>query len=193
MSTLPRIFQCFLLASPLLFASAQSQAAPITSGQWYTFAFTAIGVDATGCQPADPAGLICTIDPISEAAPPAPWTFSVGAAGATLLVTDAFTYGDAFDVFNFGALIGSTSLVDLGTGGCGSDPEACAADPLASTGLFNLAPGNFSLTIQPYQIVSFGAGNFILRGDVLRVPEPGSLLLASLGLGLLFARRRYNG
>ena len=86
-------------------------AGPILSDVWYEFGFTDVGVDATGCDPADPAGAFC----IPSSGTPTvfldapPWTFLASAAGATLTVTDAFLSGDQFELFDFGASIGLTS------------------------------------------------------------------------------------
>jgi hypothetical protein len=169
-------------------APRAAEAAPIVTGVWYQFSFTEVGVDARGCSPADPAGLPCTPSagtPTSFAPEPA-WTFDIGPGGGELVVTDAFLYGDSFAVFNFGVLLGSTPLVAQ-DGGCGSDPVVCAADPLASTGIFALAPGLYSLTIQPTAVVSAGAAYFTVTQQV---PEPGLLALTMLGAGAILARRR---
>jgi hypothetical protein len=169
-------------------APRASEAAPIVTGVWYEFSFTAVGVDAQGCFPEDPAGLACTpsAGTPTSFAPAPPWTFDIGPAGGELVVTDAFLYGDSFDVFNFGAAFGSTPLVAQG-GGCGSDPVVCAADPLASTGIFALAPGSYSLTIQPSAVVGSGGAAYF---TVTQVPEPGLLALTMLGAGAILARRR---
>jgi hypothetical protein len=168
-------------------APRASEAAPIVTGVWYEFSFTAVDVDARGCSPEDPAGLLCTpsAGTPTSFAPAPPWTFDVGPGGGELVVTDAFLYGDSFNAFNFGVLLGSTPLVAQG-GGCGSDPVVCAADPLASTGIFALAPGSYSLTIQSSVVTSARAAYF----TVTQVPEPGLLALTMLGAGAILARRR---
>ena len=42
------------------------------------------------------------------------------------MVTDAFLRSDRFDIFDFGGVIGSTSVVGTG-GSCDHDPLACLA------------------------------------------------------------------
>ena len=117
-------------------------------------------VAMTGCSPADPAGFSCipSIAGNSQFVDAPPWTFSCAASGCSLKVTDAFNYGDQFEVFDFGVSIGTTSVVPLppiageqcGTGNLsplGTDPDVCFADPLSSSGIFFLASGAHSITI----------------------------------------------
>jgi hypothetical protein len=183
----PRIVGVALLVAVGAAGAPQAEASPVATGVWYQFSFTEVGVDARGCQPADPGGLGCLASDGTPTtfAPAPPWTFDIGPLGGELVVTDAFLYGDSFDIFNFGALLGSTPFVAT-NGGCGSDPVVCAADPLASTGLFALAPGSYSLTIQPNAVLSSGSAYF----RVTQVPEPGLFGLTILGVGTLLARYR---
>lgn len=134
-------------------------------GPWIEFAFGATGSSATGCSPADPAGPGCTPssggNSVFGAAPP--WTFTASPDGATLTVTDAFLRGDRFEIFDFGASIGTTSAV--GTGGdCGDNPDPCLADPLVSHGIFPLGPGPHSITIKA-SASPFGSGAAYFRVD----------------------------
>jgi hypothetical protein len=119
---------------------------------------------------------------------PAPWTFTSGAAGSTLRVTDAFIAGDRFEVFDFGVSIGLTSL--FGIGDCGDDPVPCFADPTMSQGTFALASGAHSITFAVAE-GGFGAGYLLLEGDdAPPVPEPATLLLCATGVASVLHRRR---
>jgi hypothetical protein len=174
------------IAHALLVTSAA--AGPIMAGVWYEFGFTGAGISATGCTPADAAGPVCTAStgtPTQFADAP-PWTFVTPAGGSTLTVTDAFAIGDQFEILDFGAVIGMTSLP--GAGNCGDDPVVCLADAAVSQGTFALAPGAHSLTIVPLQS-PFGGGAAYFGVDVVAVPEPATLALLALGLGA-FARSR---
>ena len=92
-----------------------------------------------------------------------PWTFSLPFGGGTLTVTDAFLYGDTFDIFDFGGYIGSTSLVMQG-GACGDDPAICFPDPLSSSGVFWMVPGFHSIDILTW-LGPFGGGAAYFRVD----------------------------
>ena len=159
-------------------ASATVIVAP--NSAWYRFQFQAVGSFATG----GPANL-----PIVQAPGAPPWTFNLASA-TTLSVTDAFLSGDIFDIFDFGGLILSTSVV--GTGGdCGSLPDPCFADPLISSGTVGLPPGAHSLTIQ-VTTSPFGGGAGYFR-VATTVPEPVTLTLFAVGLvgmGFMMRRRR---
>src|SRR4051794_13986368 len=82
-------------------------AGPIAFGTWYEFSFFDAGVPAMGCFPADPDAPECIPSsgtPTVFADAP-PWTFVTGADGATLTVTDAFSHGDVFRIFDRGVSI----------------------------------------------------------------------------------------
>ncbi|WP_226581245.1 hypothetical protein [Microseira wollei] len=161
----------------------------VFGGSWYEFSFGQVGQDARGCKPADLFGPECTPSSAGNSvfAGASPWEFEVGAAGAILKVTDAFSRGDAFSIFNFGTLIAATSTPSTG-GYCGDNPDTCFADPLVSKGAFNLAPGQYSLRIVPTKS-PFGRGAAYFRLDeveVKQVPEPVSVLglLAFAAIGV---------
>ena len=169
---------------------AASHAGPIAAGPFYEFGFLGASF-ATGCDPADPGGQFCTPSsgtPTSFLDAP-PWTFTAPFGGLALTVTDVFQAGDRFDVYDFGALIGSTST-PTGSADCGDDPVPCLADPNISKRLFNLAAGNHSITIYAS---SADSGVGYLRAAA--IPEPSSFLSLCIGaLGLLWAmRRRFLG
>jgi hypothetical protein len=175
------IVVCALLATP-------AAAGPITAGAFYEFGFTDAGVAATGCDPADPAGPFCFASsgtPTLEADAP-PWTFIAPAGGSTLTVVDVFEAGDQFEVLDFGAVIGMTSLP--GIGDCGDDPVVCLADSAMSSGTFALAAGAHSLTIVPL-LSPTGGGVGYFAVDAVAVPEPATWALLAIGVGGM-ARRR---
>ncbi len=121
------------------------------SGQWIEFAYRDSGTFVTGCYPADPTTNLSCVP--SEAGNSVfgdtpPWTFTAPPQGATLTVTDAFIYGDVFEVFDFGVSIGTTSTVPTTNGSCGDNPDVCLADPLASHGVFQLKAGPHEITIK---------------------------------------------
>ena len=154
-----------LLDGPALEPSPQAPGpeAPVPIGTlWQEFEFSGVGVSATGCGACTPSS-----GGNSQFAPAAPWTFTAPAQGAILTVTDAFTLGDVFNVFDFGFPIGSTTVVGAG-GSCGSDPVVCLGDPLTSHGVFFLVPGPHSITIVP-SASPFGAGAAYFRVDTAGV------------------------
>lgn len=158
-------------------------------GSWYEFSFGQVGQQARGCAPADPSASACTPSSAGNSvfAGSPPWEFEVSNLGAILKVTDAFLSGDAFNIFNFDTLIGTTSTPSQG-GNCGSNPDDCFADPLVSKGAFDLAPGQYSLRIVP-TASPFGNGAAYFRVDeVKEVPEPASVL-GLLAFGLAAANR----
>lgn len=184
------VLRCASAIALIAVAPALS-AGPILSDVWFEFGFTDAGVAATGCDPADPAGAFCipSSGTPTEFLDAPPWTFAASAAGATLTVTDAFLSGDQFELFDFGASIGLTSppaaaaLVD-----CGDDPEICLATAGMSSGSFVFAAGPHSITLIPV-LSPEGGGAGYLRVTGAAIPEPGSLVLITLGLLGLFSLR----
>lgn len=141
------------------------------NGPWLGFAFFSAGAPAKGCQPADPNGGACGLAGDSVPADAPPWTFSVGPAGASLQVVDAYASGDVFEVFDNGVSLGTTSAAPLGDF-CGGDPDGCVGTS-ASYGLFQFVPGEHSITITPVAS-PFGVGvaYFRIDGDVTAPPPP---------------------
>lgn len=178
----------FIVAA-LAFATPASAGA-IAVDTYYQFGFGDIGEAATGCDPADPAGPFCVP---SSGTPTtfldaAPWTFTSGGTGSTLTVTDAFSSGDRFEVFDFGVSIGFTSPF-VANADCGDDPVPCLTDPNMSHAAFGFASGAHSITL----LVSdggFGAGYFLLQDGGTVVPEPATLMRLATGTGAALYRRR---
>ncbi|HXU34418.1 MAG TPA: hypothetical protein VN851_27910 [Thermoanaerobaculia bacterium] len=134
-------------------------------GPWIEFAFFATGSSAIGCSPADPGGPSCAPssggNSVFGGTPP--WTFTAPPGGVTLKVTDAFLRGDRFEVFDFGASIGLTSVPST-TGDCGDNPDPCFTDPLVSHAIFTLAAGPHQITIKA-NASPFGGGAAYFRID----------------------------
>lgn len=106
-----------------------------------------------------------------------PFTFN-SASPVRLDVTDDFNPGDQFEVFDFGASIGMTTLVAQGSD-VELGPEAAFNDPLRSSGSFFLAPGNHSITIAAI-VNPFNGGRGYLRA--LTIPEPSSIVIGVLAM-----------
>jgi YVTN family beta-propeller protein len=179
-----------LLIAALILLQPSAKAGVLPFGIWEEFSFTSAGTPAVGCFPADPNGNFC----FSSSGTPTdfidapPWTLTAPVQGVVLTVTDAFTAGDRFQVFDFGVSLGLTSA-PFGSTDCGDDPVPCLSIPGISSARFGLNAGGHSLTITP--MLSTGGGSAYLRADV--VPEPGTWLLFAAGfaaLVLLRSKRR---
>ncbi|MGC4050574.1 MAG: PEP-CTERM sorting domain-containing protein [Paludibaculum sp.] len=179
-----RVVFCVLAFSLTL--AMHLSASVISLGTYQEFGFSTAGVEATGCDPNDASGPFCfeSSGTVALLLGPAPWTFVAPAGGAVLTVTDAFFSGDRFEIFDFGSSIGLTS-VPLDNIDCGDDPVPCLATAGVSSGIFNLAAGNHSLTISPTISNGGGSGYLLVDVPLASVPEPGSWLLVGLGLALL--------
>jgi hypothetical protein len=173
---------CLLLAIAI---PARSDAGAIAPDTFLQFSFDG-AVQATGCDPADPAGAFC----IGSSGTPTgildapPWVFTAPQSGATLLVTDVLKIGDRFEVFDFGTTLGLTSA-PIGAGDCGDDPVVCLGDPNSSKRTFPLAPGNHSITIRS---LTDALGTGYLK--VTAVPEPATVLAIVIGMLAVLAAGR---
>jgi hypothetical protein len=125
-------------------AEAGTEAAVPIGGLWQQFKFFTAGSWAVACD----GTCVPSAGGNSEYAPSPPWTFWAPAGGVQLTVTDVWNSGDIFEVFDFGVSLGTTSSVTTGHL-CGSDPAICVLDPLMSSAVFVLGPGNHSITIKP--------------------------------------------
>lgn len=168
----------------VLLAAAQPVfAGPIVFDTFLQFSFDINSSPAVaGCAPDDPDGNFCLASsgtPTGFLDAP-PWTFVAPAAGAKLTVIDVFESGDVFEVFDFGSLIGSTS-VPVANVDCGDDPVACLATAGMSFGVFALSAGAHSLTMTVAQAPSDSGSGYL---QVAAVPEPATLALV---LGALAA------
>ena len=156
-------------------------------GAWYEFGFDPNHSPlAAGCQPADPSGVPCRDGIGSTFLGNSPWTFTAESL-AEMTVTDAFLAGDSFDVFDFGALMGSTPSVATGGADCGLNPSICFSAPGISHASFVLPAGAHSITVGVHEAQILGEGFFRLD----TVPEPSTFgVTALLLLTILLARRR---
>jgi PEP-CTERM motif len=189
-SPFKRLVQASLLGA-VLATSGAAMAGPIASNIFLQFSFDNVGDKAKGCDPADPAGNFCpasSVTPTGFLDAPA-WTFVASAAGATLTVIDVFLSGEKFDVFDFGQLIGTTSLPPRLGIDCDEDPVVCLATPGMSVGIFNLAAGAHSLELVLTR-GGQGVGYLQVADAVAQVPEPASMALMLGGLAALWGSRR---
>jgi len=158
-------------------------------GTWYEFGM--VDGDLRGCQPADPAGFVCApgVDSVFASAPP--WTFDCGFAECWLTVTDAFAVDQQFEVLDFGASIGTTSVPAGGS--CGNDPEVCFLDPDVSSGEFLLGSGTHELTFAHVFVPASGAAFFKIEihstvaGELLPLDNTALLIggLTSMSLWMI--------
>ena len=170
------------LAAILLSVSAACIAGPITPGAgWYGFCF-AVG-------PGNPATAGCQNQGVGASGNS--FTFALASAG-TLNVTDAFIFGDTFDVYINSVFAFTTGGGMHSGGGTTGDPEAAFLSGDYDTGSFALAAGSYIVDIFTNATPTVDGGAYIeVLGRAAPVPEPGILSLLALGLmGVVATRRR---
>jgi PEP-CTERM motif len=172
-----------LAAAALIAASASSYAGPITANQWYGFCF------AAGAGNAATAG--CQND--AAATSGNSFTFTLTTPGL-LKVTDAFVFGDTFDVFVNGVLNFTTGG---GTNsGVFSDPDLAFNSGSYDKGSVSLPIGIYSVDVFTRVTPGSSGGAYLQVLDNQpdgTVPNPGTLSLVGLGLLGLGMRRRAQG
>jgi len=174
----------WLAAMAVATMPAMASAAPVNIDTWYGFGFGGVGTDLTAG-----AGFVMGTNPDAVEAPAGPWEFTL-TKKAVLRVLDLFIPVDQFEMFNFGASLGTTSAPSGGFGSCDSDITCALADAEYSRGEFLLKKGSHSIT--GTQVAGIpGAGAFIIDTADVPVPAAGGLLFGALGLiGALRLRKR---
>ena len=184
----PSRLSALVLLLGALLDPRRAEAVPIDVDVWYEAVVSGVGNFATACIAA-----VCVPGTGTVFAGDPAWTFTVPTGGQTLIVTDGFDYGDILEVFDFGVSIGTTSAVVPTAGNCGGNPASCVTDPLSSSGLFAMAPGAHSITIQlDQEFIGNSGGALFFQVSSEALPEPSALALAglsALGLGLRRLRR----
>jgi len=196
-------------------------AGPVPSdGTWFEWSFKDNPFEAFGCLPADPfSPFLCvpsTGTPTVFADTP-PYTVNCpfNFFGCNLTVTDAFNQGDRFEVFDFGAPIGTTSAVANTGDQCApnnTDPEDCLLDVDSSSGVFCLQAGPHEISFLPIVVnADQGAAYFkletavcgVIGGTMIPLDTTALLLVgaqmnaawmipvivAAIGIGIVIARK----
>lgn len=103
-------------------------------------------------------------------------------------IVTSFAYGNDGVAYDDEAALFDALVAATGYGACPDDPAAPAAACLAGADrIDDLAKFNLSFFIDP---TGFDGDQFTLRIESSAVPEPGSLALAALALGVAGASRR---
>jgi hypothetical protein len=166
-----------VLLCGLLFASQLFGATILVpDAGYYRFGMDAVGAEVVA---RDALGDLLASDG-------SPFTFSLAVPGE-MIITDLQLSLDQFRVYINDVDFGVTSTPTPGAS-VGVDVAAALADASFSRGIYQLAPGDYSVRI------------FLEAGDALpgsgaigvfTVPEPGTYALIACGLGLILLRRRF--
>ncbi len=169
------------LAFVVLWATTAAWAVPVLPGTWYEFGFFGpagtMAFEGMGTAPV--GGTMQVGGPF--------WTFT---GAAEIALTDNFSQGDSFSLFDNGNLVGSTPAVTVNSDRDvpAVDLEAALLDPSYSHAVFSLGPGEHSLSIR-LDNSPFWAGAGFFKLSQPAVPDGGSHLLL-IGLGALALFRR---
>lgn len=176
-------------ASGYSIGSGSDDPTPPVPGLWYEFLFGGVGSQGEGCF----GSCVTSSGGNSTDAQNPPWTYTT-TAPSILYVTDAFSAGDAFDVYDNGNLVLATPMVSASGFNCGSNPVDCYGNPNMSYGSVILPAGSNSITIfvtaSPY-----GEGAAYFSPELAAEPSTFTLALLMMALpflGIPFRRRRWN-
>ena len=165
------------LAAGMVAASASSFAGPIATNTWIGFCFDpGSGNEVTdGCKNQ------------ADGSSGSPFTFSLSGP-ALLKVTDAFVFGDTFDVF-------VNSVLSFTTGGGShvattTDPDEAFDGGSYDKGSVLLGAGNYSVGIFTKSTPGGLGGAYMQVLEQGVVPTPGTMSLVALGLLAALTRRR---
>ena len=118
---------------------------------WQEFSFTVVGVQAQGCLPADPIGLVCEdvgVNAVAVGAPP--WTFTAPRRRRRVRAHRCLPGRRSVRGLRRHRLAGTHLRLRKRPPNCGPNPDVCFASVnLNSHGSFSLGPGAHSLTIKP--------------------------------------------
>ena len=159
-----------IIAATLLLAEQAKAEAPIFADGWY---YTSISA------------------PYQSQEDNSVWEISL-AEDSFFDITDAWTPGDWFEVYDAGTLILNTPQVPYGGQSIWDDADTAWLDPAFSSGRVRLGAGTHYITIfdRALEDPNFGSTSAGLFTRLEPVPEPASLLLLGSGLIGLAALRK---